>query len=117
MVTRRKFGREFKLEAVNLVTVRGVALAQAARDLDVNESVLRRWVKESALDPAHAFPGGGNMKPELAEIAQLKKEVAKLRMERDLLKKAATGSTDHCNTNVRIQLICWSHKIQCFLGR
>ena len=89
MVTRRKFGREFKLEAVNLVTVRGVALAQAARDLDVNESVLRRWVKESVSDPAHAFPGGGNMKPELAEIAQLKKEVAKLRMERDLQKKAA----------------------------
>ena len=64
-------------------------MAQAARDLDVNEIVLSRWVKESASDPAHAFLGGGNMKPELAEIAQLKKEVAKLRMERDLLKKAA----------------------------
>ena len=42
-MTRRKFSREFKIEAVRLVTDRGVAVAQAARDLDVAESVLRRW--------------------------------------------------------------------------
>ncbi len=89
MVTRRQFSREFKLESVKLVTERGVAIAQAARDLDINENVLRRWVRELAQDEQHAFPGGGNMKPELAEIARLKKENAKLRMERDLLKKAA----------------------------
>jgi len=89
MVTRRKFGREFKLEAVKMVLERGVALAQTARDLDLNENMLRRWIKESRDDPQDAFPGLGNMKPEQAEIARLRKEVAKLRTERDILKKAA----------------------------
>jgi transposase len=89
MGTRRLFSREYKLEAVRLVKERGVAIAQAARDLDVHENVLRKWVKELAADPQHAFPGQGQMKPEQAEIERLKKEVAKLRMERDILKKAA----------------------------
>jgi len=89
MRTRRLFSREFKVEAVKLVTERGVAVAQAARDLEVVESVLRRWMRELAQDPKDAFPGKGVMKPEQAEIAQLRKEVAKLRMERDILKKAA----------------------------
>ena len=52
---RRKFSREFKLEAVRLVRERGVAVAQAARDLDVHENVLRKWAKEFASDPGHAF--------------------------------------------------------------
>lgn len=86
---RRKFSREFKLEAVRLVKDRGVAVAQAARDLDVHENVLRRWVRELSTDPQHAFPGPGQMKPEQQEIDRLRKEVAKLRAERDILKKAA----------------------------
>jgi len=45
MVTRRKFSREFKFEAVRMVRERGVALTQAARDLDVHENVLRKWVR------------------------------------------------------------------------
>jgi transposase len=89
MGTRRQFGREFKIEAVKLVTERGVAVAQAARDLDVAESVLRRWMHELVQDPRHAFPGNGVMKPEQAEIERLRKEVARLKMERDILKKAA----------------------------
>jgi transposase len=89
MGTRREFSREFKLEAVKLVKERGVTAAQAARDLDVHENVLRKWVRELAADPQQAFPGKGLMKPEQAEIDRLKKEVAKLKMERDILKKAA----------------------------
>ena len=89
MGTRREFSREFKREAVKLVKERGVTAAQAARDLDVHENVLRKWVRELAADPQHAFPGKGVMKPEQAEIDRLRKEVAKLKMERDILKKAA----------------------------
>ena len=89
MATRRHFSREFKVEAVKLVTERGVSIAQAARDLDVHETMVRTWVKEIGKDPEHAFPGKGMMKPEQAEIERLKKEVAKLKMERDILKKAA----------------------------
>jgi transposase len=86
---RRKFGREFKLEAVKLVRDRGVSVAQAARDLDVHENVLRKWVRELGADPAQAFPGHGQMKPEQQEIVRLRREVAKLKAERDILKNAA----------------------------
>jgi transposase len=89
MGTRRQFSREFKVEAVKLVKERGVTVPQAARDLDVHENVLRKWVRELTADPQQAFPGQGVMKPEQAEIERLRKEVAKLKMERDILKKAA----------------------------
>jgi transposase len=86
---RRKFSREFKLEAVSLVRDRGVAVAQAARDLDVHDNVLRKWVRELGKDPKRAFPGHGQMKPEQQEIDRLRKEVAKPKAERGILKKAA----------------------------
>lgn len=89
MGTRRQFSREFKLEAVRLVKDRGVTLPQAARDLDVHENVLRKWIREAMADPQEAFPGKGVMKPEQAEIECLRKEVTELKMERDILKKAA----------------------------
>jgi transposase len=86
---RRRFTREFKLEAVRLVTEREVTIAQASRDLDVNGTVLRRWVKEFGSDPQQAFPGHGQQKADQAEITRLRREVAKLKAERDILKKAA----------------------------
>jgi transposase len=86
---RRKFSREFKVEAVKLVRERGVSVAQAAHDLDVHENVLRKWVKEFGSDPVQAFPGHGQMKPEHQEIERLRREVHKLKAERDILKKAA----------------------------
>jgi len=86
---RRKFSREFKLEAVKLIQERGVQIKEAARDLDVGESVLRRWVKEGAVDPGQAFPGHGQLRPDQAELARLRRENAKLKAERDILKKAA----------------------------
>src|SRR5881394_2552251 len=86
---RRKFTREFKLEAVRLIKDRGVSYVQASQDLNVHVSQLRDWVKKLADDPQHAFPGQGQMKPEQLEIARLKREVIKLKAERDILKKAA----------------------------
>src|SRR5574343_857025 len=85
-ITRRKFSKEFKVEAVRLVQDRGVSVSQAARDLDVGETVLRRWIRELTADPVDSFPGLGKMKPGQEEIARLQKEVAKLKMERDILK-------------------------------
>jgi transposase len=86
---RRVFSREFKLETVKLVTERRMAVVQPARDMDVAESVLRRWVNDVAADTQHAFPGHGQLRPEQQEIDRLRREVAKLRAERDILKKAA----------------------------
>ena len=76
---RRKFTREFKLEAVRLIKDRGVSYVQASQDLNVHTSQLREWVKKFSDDPQHAFPGNGQMKPEQLEIARLKREVTKLK--------------------------------------
>ena len=86
---RRLFSREFKFEAVRLVKERGVSVVQASQDLDIVESMLRRWIKDFSADPSQAFPGQGHMKPEQLEIDRLRREVTKLKAERDILKKAA----------------------------
>ena len=88
-MARRKFAREFKLEAVLLNRERGISFARAPEDLGVHVSQVRGWVKKFAEDPQHAFPGHGQMKPEQLEIVRLKREVIKLKAERDILKKAA----------------------------
>jgi transposase len=84
---RRSFSREFKFEAVKLVKERGVSVTQAAKDLGISQSVLGRWVREAGADPKQAFPGRGQMKPDDAEVARLRRELAKTKAERDILKK------------------------------
>ena len=86
---RRRITREYKLEAVWLIRDLGVSYAQSSQDLSVHPTQLRNWVKAFADDPQHAFPGPGQMKPEQLEIARLRREVLKLKAERDILKKAA----------------------------
>jgi len=86
---RRRYTREFKLEAVRLIRDRGVSYAAASEDLKVHPTQLRNWMKAFAEDPQQAFPGPGQMKPELLEITRLKREVIRLKAERDILKKAA----------------------------
>jgi transposase len=88
-MAKRTFTPEFKLEAVKLVRERGVSVSQAARDLGIHLNVMRAWLKAVDSDPKHPFPGPGQQRPEQAEIERLKKEVARLKMERDILKKAA----------------------------
>lgn len=85
---RRKFSREFKLGAVQLIQQQGVSFAQVQRDLDVHESVLRRWVREADETGNQAFPGHGQMKPADGEVARLKRELKRVTAERDILKKA-----------------------------
>lgn len=83
VIARRIFSREFKVEGVRLVKQRGVTVAQAGRDLDMRENVLRRWVRELMADPAEAFPGHGQQKLGQLEIKRLRREAAKLRAERE----------------------------------
>jgi transposase-like protein len=74
---------------VRLIRDRDVSYAQGSADLKVHPTQLRNWVKAFGDDPQHAFSGPGQMKPEQLEIARLKREVIKLKGERDILKKAA----------------------------
>ena len=102
---RRKFSREFKVEAVKLVRERGVSAAQAGRDLDVHENVLRKWVKEFGSDPVQAFPGQGQMKPEQLEIERLRREVNKLKAERGILNSPDRERLDLRGQTRRYRLI------------
>lgn len=85
MSQRRVFTDEFKRDAVRLAQERG-STAEVARDLNVHESVLSRWKKRLEAAPARPFPGHGN--PQDLELAQMKRELARLREENEILKKA-----------------------------
>jgi transposase len=85
---RRIFGRDFKLEAVRLATEGGKSVTQVARDLDIRASLLHKWMRESRRDADEAFPGNGNLKASEDEIRQLRRELARVKEERDILKKA-----------------------------
>ncbi len=86
--TRRKFSREFKIEAVRLVTEGGQSIAETARELGVNASLLGRWKQQQADNREQAFPGKGRMKPLEEEVRRLQRDLKRVRQERDFLKKA-----------------------------
>jgi transposase len=96
-MTKIRFARALKIEAVRLVTDRGVAMAQAARGLNVVESVLRRWMRKLAATLATAPSGNGQMRSDIAEIAALEKQVVQLQSEYHIRKKKAVGSTGQRN--------------------
>lgn len=87
---RRTFSREFKLEAVRMVTRGGHSLSQVARDLDLRADMLRRWKRQFEEDGHDAFPGNGRLKGEAQRLRELERENQRLRMEREILKKALT---------------------------
>ncbi len=88
MNKRRKYDRAFKIEAVKLVTERGTPVAEAARNLGIHENLLRSWKKKYLEDTADAFPGKGSLKPQDEEMRQLRRKLADVEEERDILKKA-----------------------------
>jgi transposase len=89
MATRRTFTREFKLEAVKLLTGQNLSFAEAARRLGVSENLLRKWKQTLETGGEQAFPGHGNLPPLEAELYRLRAENKRLRLEHDILKKAA----------------------------
>lgn len=86
--TRRKFSKEFKTEAVRLVTEGGMSISQVAKDLDIRPNLLGRWKKQLTENPDEAFPGKGHQTPEQEELNKLRRKVIQLEQERDILKKA-----------------------------
>jgi transposase len=83
---RRKYAREFKLSAVKLVNEQGYSPAEAAKSLGVDPNSVRDWVEKLSADAGVAPSGEGAHK---AELRRLRKENARLLMEREILKKAA----------------------------
>jgi len=85
---RKHFSKQFKIDAVKLITEQGYKVSEAARNLGIHHSSLRRWKKQFETDGNQAFPGKGHMTPEKEELYRLHKENKRLRMEREILKKA-----------------------------
>jgi transposase len=84
---RRRFTPEFKAEAVRLVESSEKSLGAIARELDLNDTVLRDWVRQAAVDAGRGRPGALTT-AEREELARLRREVKRLEMEREILKKA-----------------------------
>jgi transposase len=85
---RRKFTAEYKAEVVRLVRDGGKTIHEAARDLGLTESSVRNWVKQSGIDAGNGGTGALTT-AERAELVALRREARTLRMEREILKKAA----------------------------
>jgi transposase len=88
MGTRRRFTDEFKREAIRLAGSPGVTISSAARDLGINVSVLRRWVEQYKGGQWQMERGKPLKADAVAELERVKRELAKVKMERDILKKA-----------------------------
>ena len=85
---RKSYSREFKIDAVKLITEQGYKISEAARSLGINPNVLGRWKRQFERDAEQSFPGKGHMTPEKEELHRLRQENKRLRMEREILKKA-----------------------------
>ena len=85
---RRKFTAEYKAEVVRLIRDGGKPVGQVARDLDLTETAVRHWVKQAGID-ASGGSAGALTTVERAGLVALRREARQLRMEREILKKAA----------------------------
>jgi transposase-like protein len=85
---RRAFTKEFKAETIRLVVEGGRSIPEVARDLDLTESALRAWVRQAEVDAGRGKPGALTTE-EREELGRLRREVKTLRLEREILKKAA----------------------------
>ena len=86
---RKKYTAEFKKEAVDLVSNHGYSIAEAARNLGIRGSMLGRWRREQSKGLQNAFPGTGHQSAEAEELKRLREENGRLKLEREILKKAA----------------------------
>ena len=85
---RRTYDKEFKLEAFRLVLEEGHSARSVEQKLGTGQGGVYSWVHQFTDDPEHAFPGKGNLKPPDKELHDLRKELERVKRERDILKKA-----------------------------
>jgi transposase len=88
LTARKKYSKEFKLDAIDLVLEQGYSLVEASKSLGINTNMLGRWIREHQSDDDKAFRGNGKLTPEQLEIRRLKEENRQLKMEKEILKKA-----------------------------
>ena len=91
----RRYDRDFKEGAVRLVLEGGSSAREVAEDLGIHENMLRRWKQEYLRDREQSFPGKGHLRPHEEEILRLKRRIADLEQEREILKKALAIFSRH----------------------
>jgi transposase len=89
LAKRKRYTVEFKREAVSWITDHGYSVSDAARNLGLHANMLRKWKRKLAQQGANAFSGNGRLSPAQEELHRLRQENKRLRMEREILKKAA----------------------------
>ncbi len=92
---RRKYDKQFKEEAIRLVTEGGRQVTEVARSLGIHENLLHLWKRKHKEDPAGSFPGKGHLKPLDEELRRLQKENASLKEDKEILKKALAIFSKH----------------------
>jgi transposase len=85
---KKKFEPEYKKEIIKLVTERGMKPGDVAKDIGVTPTSIRKWVKQYSEHGDNAFPGKGKLRPEDEEFRKLKRQIADLKEENKILKKA-----------------------------
>ena len=89
MNARKKYSKEFKLDAISLVLNQQYTRSEAARSLEVNPNLITRWIKEYEQDnDGQAFRGNGKLTPEQEKTRQLKAKFRQLKMNKNILKEA-----------------------------
>lgn len=86
---RRKFDKDFKIQAIKMVEKDGISKSEVARRLGVSQPVISSWVRAFQEEGSVAFPGNGRLKPLEEELRKLKQENKELRLEAEFLKKSA----------------------------
>ena len=85
---RKSYGRQFKIDAVNLVVNGNRSVSSVARDLGIEVNLLHRWKRELTEGGLQSFPGKGRLSPQEEELRQLRRELEQAKEDREILKKA-----------------------------
>lgn len=116
MRTRKQYTKEFKLDAVNLVLDQEYPITEAARSLEINANMLRRWIKKyQADDGGQLFRGNEKLTPEQEEIRRLKARIKQFNLERKILEEAAGDSMGEGN-EVKYSFFTQKKKKTCPVG-
>lgn len=86
----KRYDKSFKEQAVRLVMEQGRSIPSVARDIGIHDNTMHKWVNEYKKHKENSFPGSGNLRPEDEELRNLRKRVADLEMENEILKKVTS---------------------------
>ncbi len=86
--SKRSYTQEFKEETIHLVLSRGMSVSQVSKDFSIGTETIYRWIRQYKSDPGNSFPGKWHLKPDDEKMRKLERELADVKEERDILKKA-----------------------------